>query len=47
MRRDPQLPEALLPEWIGRQGAALLRTRRRQWARRAHARFWQIVDESA
>jgi phenylacetic acid degradation operon negative regulatory protein len=47
MRRDPQLPEALLPEWIGRQGAALVRTRRRQWARRAHARFWQIVDESA
>jgi len=47
MRRDPQLPAALLPEWVGRDGAALLRDRRRAWAKRAHARFWQIVDESA
>ncbi len=47
MRRDPQLPSALLPEWVGREAAALLRERRRRWARRAHARFWQIVDESA
>ncbi|MBM7517962.1 PaaX family transcriptional regulator [Nocardioides nitrophenolicus] len=47
MRRDPQLPSALLPEWVGREAAALLRERRRSWARKAHARFWQIVDESA
>ncbi|KRB76122.1 PaaX family transcriptional regulator [Nocardioides sp. Root190] len=47
MRRDPQLPTALLPEWVGREGAALLRERRNAWAKRAHARFWQIVDASA
>lgn len=47
MRKDPQLPAALLPEWVGREAAALLRDRRRAWARRAHTRFWQIVDESA
>ncbi|MGY0541476.1 PaaX family transcriptional regulator [Nocardioides sp. YJ-D4] len=47
MRRDPQLPSALLPEWVGRDAAALLRERRSGWAQRAHARFWQIVDESA
>jgi phenylacetic acid degradation operon negative regulatory protein len=47
MRKDPQLPSALLPQWVGREAAALLRERRRAWARKAHARFWQIVDESA
>lgn len=47
MRRDPQLPAALLPEWVGREGAALMRDRRRDWEKRAHRRFWQIVEESA
>jgi phenylacetic acid degradation operon negative regulatory protein len=47
MRRDPQLPAALLPEWVGRRGAALLKERRHAWAEQAHARFWQIVEESA
>lgn len=47
MRRDPQLPTALLPEWVGHEGAAFLASRRQAWAKRAHARFWQIVEESA
>lgn len=47
MRLDPQLPPALLPCWVGRQGAALLRERRDAWGERAHARFWEIVEESA
>jgi phenylacetic acid degradation operon negative regulatory protein len=47
MRRDPQLPSALLPEWVGREAAGLMRDRRRAGAPRPHARFWQIVDESA
>lgn len=46
MRRDPQLPAALLPEWVGREGAALLSERRRAWAKRAHDRFWEIVAAS-
>ncbi len=44
MRRDPQLPGALLPEWVGREGARLLRERRSAWAESAHTRFWEIVD---
>lgn len=47
MRRDPQLPAALLPEWVGHEGAAFLAARRQAWAKQAHARFWQIVEESA
>ncbi|HWU23742.1 MAG TPA: PaaX family transcriptional regulator C-terminal domain-containing protein [Nocardioides sp.] len=47
MRRDPQLPAALLPEWVGHEAATLVRERRVAWSRTAHARFWQIVDTSA
>jgi phenylacetic acid degradation operon negative regulatory protein len=47
MRLDPQLPEALLPRWIGREGARLFRARREQWGDTAHTRFWEIVGESA
>jgi phenylacetic acid degradation operon negative regulatory protein len=47
MRRDPQLPAALQPEWVGREAAALFRKRRAQWAEPAHRRFWEIVAESA
>jgi len=47
MRRDPQLPPSLLPDWVGREAAALLRERRREWGKQAHARFWQIVDAVA
>lgn len=47
MRRDPQLPATLLPEWVGHEAAALLAERRHAWEKQAHARFWQLVDESA
>lgn len=47
MRRDPFLPELLLPEWIGREGAETIRRRREQWAPIAHARWAKIVQECA
>jgi phenylacetic acid degradation operon negative regulatory protein len=47
MRLDPQLPEALLPDWIGREGARMFRARRERWGPAAHRRFWEIVDEAA
>jgi phenylacetic acid degradation operon negative regulatory protein len=47
MRRDPQLPVELLPEWVGRDAAALFRELRRRWGAGAHRRFWEIVGESA
>ncbi|MET4165753.1 MULTISPECIES: PaaX family transcriptional regulator [Gordonia] len=47
MRLDPQLPKQLLPEWIGREGAALFRRRREQWSARAHARWQTLLEESA
>jgi phenylacetic acid degradation operon negative regulatory protein len=47
MRRDPQLPAALQPEWVGREAAAAFRERRAQWSAAAHRRFWEVVAESA
>ena len=47
MRRDPQLPVELLPSWVGRDAAELFGTLRGRWGARAHARFWEIVDDSA
>ncbi|GAA2864395.1 PaaX family transcriptional regulator C-terminal domain-containing protein [Pseudonocardia halophobica] len=47
MRRDPQLPVALQPAWVGREAAARFRARRGQWARAAHRRFRELVAESA
>ncbi|MCZ4589204.1 PaaX family transcriptional regulator [Rhodococcus opacus] len=47
MRRDPFLPEELLPDWIGREGAQKIRQRREQWAPIAHARWAKIVQECA
>ncbi len=47
MRIDPFLPEALLPEWIGRAGAARIRTLREKWAEPAFARWAEILEESA
>ncbi|MBZ5738438.1 PaaX family transcriptional regulator [Nocardioides mangrovi] len=46
MRRDPMLPVALLPDWVGRDGAALFRRLRRHWSTPAHERFWEINRES-
>jgi phenylacetic acid degradation operon negative regulatory protein len=47
MRLDPQLPEALLPDWIGREAAQMFRSRRERWGPAAHNRFWEIVDAAA
>jgi len=47
MRLDPQLPEALLPDWIGHEGAALFGTLRGRWSRPAHARFRELVRAHA
>ncbi|MGW0039380.1 PaaX family transcriptional regulator [Gordonia sp. NPDC003376] len=47
MRRDPYLPRILLPEWIGREGAARIRQRRQEWGPTALGRWAEIVDENA
>jgi phenylacetic acid degradation operon negative regulatory protein len=47
MRLDPMLPVGLLPDWVGRDGAALFRRLRRHWATAAHERFWEINRASA
>lgn len=45
-RTDPQLPEALLPDWIGRRVARQIEALRAQWVDRVHAHFEQInADE--
>lgn len=47
MRLDPQLPKELMSEWIGRDGAVLFQRRREQWSEQAHARWQDVVAESA
>jgi phenylacetic acid degradation operon negative regulatory protein len=47
MRYDPQLPPQLLPDWIGRDAATLLRQRRESWRATAYGRFWEIVNETS
>lgn len=47
MRRDPLLPEELLPVWIGRDGAQLIRSCRDRWERRAHARWAELLEEKS
>jgi phenylacetic acid degradation operon negative regulatory protein len=39
---DPQLPEALLPDWIGRRAARRIEALRAQWTDQVHARWTQI-----
>jgi phenylacetic acid degradation operon negative regulatory protein len=39
---DPQLPEALLPDWIGRKVARRIEALRAQWANTVHARFAEV-----
>jgi phenylacetic acid degradation operon negative regulatory protein len=39
---DPQLPEALLPDWIGRRVARHIEAMRAQWADQVHARWAEI-----
>jgi phenylacetic acid degradation operon negative regulatory protein len=45
LRLDPQLPEELLPNWIGRDAARLLRTRHEQWSAPARLRWDQLVRD--
>jgi phenylacetic acid degradation operon negative regulatory protein len=40
---DPQLPEELLPDWIGRRAAALIRQRRAEWYEDAQTRWLEVV----
>jgi phenylacetic acid degradation operon negative regulatory protein len=46
LRLDPQLPAELRPDWIGREGAELFRTRRDQWSAAAHARWKELLDSA-
>jgi phenylacetic acid degradation operon negative regulatory protein len=45
-RTDPQLPEALLPDWIGRRVALRIEVLRAQWTPVARAWFAEIDAES-
>lgn len=47
MRLDPQLPAAMVPDWVGRDAAEVFRRLRERWGAPAHERFWQIVSEYA
>jgi phenylacetic acid degradation operon negative regulatory protein len=40
---DPQLPEDLLPDWIGRRATELFVNRRKKWAADVEARWREIV----
>jgi phenylacetic acid degradation operon negative regulatory protein len=40
---DPQLPEELLPNWIGRRTARIFRDRREQWSAAALARWAEVM----
>jgi phenylacetic acid degradation operon negative regulatory protein len=42
---DPQLPEELLPDWIGHRAAARLEALRAQWSDAVHARWREINSE--
>lgn len=44
---DPQLPEALLPDWIGRRAAAMFQQLRTEWSDDAHARWNEVVAETS
>lgn len=44
---DPQLPEALLPDWIGRRAAAMFQQLRTEWYDDAHARWKEVVEETS
>jgi phenylacetic acid degradation operon negative regulatory protein len=44
---DPQLPEALLPDWIGRRASAMFQQLRTEWSDEAHARWDEVVAETS
>lgn len=43
---DPQLPEALLPDWIGRKATQRLTELHDQWAKASHTR-WREISAAA
>ena len=43
--RDPQLPEELLPDWIGHRASIRLASLRDQWSDAVHARWREINSE--
>ncbi|WP_461155996.1 PaaX family transcriptional regulator [Saccharopolyspora tripterygii] len=46
MRLDPQLPEELLPKWVGHEASELFRDRRERWLAGAWERWEEILDEA-
>jgi phenylacetic acid degradation operon negative regulatory protein len=44
---DPQLPEELLPNWIGRRAARLFVSLRERWADAAHSRWREVVEATS
>ncbi|MEV7384347.1 PaaX family transcriptional regulator [Streptomyces lydicus] len=44
---DPQLPEALLPNWIGRRAALVFTQLRSEWYEDAQARWREVVRETS
>jgi phenylacetic acid degradation operon negative regulatory protein len=44
---DPQLPEAILPEWIGREATRRLRRLVADWSEAAHERWREIIASAA
>jgi phenylacetic acid degradation operon negative regulatory protein len=43
LRADPRLPRALQPNWVGREGADLIRRRSEEWSAGAHQRWREIA----
>lgn len=46
MRLDPQLPEELLPEWVGHEASEMFRDRRDRWSPGAWERWQEILREA-
>jgi phenylacetic acid degradation operon negative regulatory protein len=44
---DPQLPVDLMPDWIGRRATAMFLDRRNAWEEAAHARWREVVRDTA
>jgi phenylacetic acid degradation operon negative regulatory protein len=44
---DPQLPEELVPHWIGRRAAAIFYQQRSAWYEDAQARWREVVAETS
>lgn len=44
---DPQLPEEILPDWIGRRAAVIFHQLRSDWYEQAQDRWQEVVKETA